>query len=123
MPKCLSDFVSPEAVVRVLNPGAFGRRLPGIAFRSREFLELEYARWLNRTWLFVGRAADLPRVGDACPGCRTSWCGASRSAFAPFTMPAGTAAIAWSRRPAKPCCTSCVPITSGHTGSTVVFCA
>ena len=61
----LSDFVSPEVIDRVLNPGTFGRRLPGIAFRSRGFLELEYARWLDRTWLFVGRAADLPRVGDA----------------------------------------------------------
>ena len=66
MPKCLSDFVSPEAIGRVLNRGAFGSRLPGVAFRSGEFLGLEYERWLNRTWLFVGRAADLPQVGDAC---------------------------------------------------------
>ena len=65
MSTCLSDFVSPEAVDRVLHPGAIGCRLPGIAFRSREFLGLEYERWLNRTWLFVGRASDLPRVGDA----------------------------------------------------------
>ena len=64
MPTRLSDFVSPGTVDRVLNPGAFGCRLPGIAFRSREFLALEYERWLNRTWLFVGRGADLPRVGD-----------------------------------------------------------
>ena len=65
MSSCLSDFVSPQAIDRVLNPGAVGCRLPGVAFRSREFLRLEYERWLNRTWLFVGRAADLPRVGDA----------------------------------------------------------
>ena len=65
MPKHLLDFVSREALDRILNPGAFGRRLPGVAFRSQEFLGLEYERWLNRTWLFVGRASDLPRVGDA----------------------------------------------------------
>ena len=65
MSRCLSDFVSPAAIDRVLNPGAAGSRLPGIAFRSREFLALEYERWLERTWLFVGRAADFPRIGDA----------------------------------------------------------
>ncbi len=64
MSTLLSDFVSTDAIDRVLDPGAFGRRLPGIAYRSPEFLALEYERWLNRTWLFVGRAADLPRVGD-----------------------------------------------------------
>ena len=65
MSTSLSDFVSPEAIDRILAPGTIGRRLPGAAFRSRGFLGLEYARWLNRTWLFVGRAADLPRIGDA----------------------------------------------------------
>ena len=62
---CLSDFVSPQAIDRVLSSGDIGCRLPGVAFRSRDFLGLEYERWLNRTWLFVGRAADLPQVGDA----------------------------------------------------------
>ena len=65
MSKRLSDLVSPQAIDRILNCDAFGRRLPGVAFRSREFLGLEYERWLNRSWLFVGRVTDLPRVGDA----------------------------------------------------------
>ena len=65
MPQRLADFVSRETIDRILHPSAFGCRLPGVAFRSRDFLRLEYERWLNRTWLFVGRGADLPRTGDA----------------------------------------------------------
>ncbi len=67
MPAELSDFISSDAREAVLGNGHFGRRLPGLVFRSPGFLELEYSCWLNRTWLFVGRASDLPDSGDAAP--------------------------------------------------------
>ena len=61
----LHDFISPEVLDSVLNVDALPHRLPGVVFRSAEFLSFEYQRWLARTWLFVGRASDLPHVGDA----------------------------------------------------------
>ena len=64
-PAELLDFVSPEALDRVLDETGFSRRLPGVVFRSPDFLAFEYRQWLSRTWLFVGRACDLPNVGDA----------------------------------------------------------
>ena len=63
----LTDLVSAEALEAVQGSGSFARRLPGVAFRSTEFLRLEYDNWLSRTWLFVGRGADMPNVGDARP--------------------------------------------------------
>ena len=66
----LHDFVSAETLERVLDVDCLPRRLPGVVFRSQDFLNFEYQRWLARTWLFVGRASDLPEVGDAADGAR-----------------------------------------------------
>ena len=60
-----SSSITAEQLAAVTAPGEFGRRLPGVVFRDPEFLALEYERWLARTWLFVGRQADLPDPGDA----------------------------------------------------------
>ena len=65
MPTRFSDLISKAQVDKVLHRGDFGRRLPGIVFKSPDFLSLEFERWLSRTWLFVGRGADIPDPGDA----------------------------------------------------------
>ena len=61
----LVDFVSPDAIAKVLNGGqprpAAAR--PGVP--QSGVLRLEYQRWLERTWLFVGRLADFPEPGCA----------------------------------------------------------
>ena len=63
----LSDFISDAQRAAVLEDRSFDRRLPGLVFRSPEFLRFEYQRWLQRTWLFVGRGADISHAGDATP--------------------------------------------------------
>ena len=62
--KCLSDYVPEESIARVLEEAAYQHRLPGRVFRDTDYLQFEFEHWLNRTWLFVGRLADLPAVGD-----------------------------------------------------------
>ena len=59
------DLISKAQADDVLHSTDFGRRLPGIVFKCPDFLGLEFERWLSRTWLFVGRGADIPAVGDA----------------------------------------------------------
>lgn len=63
----LADMITADQIEAVLNPVDFGRRLPGVVFKSPDFLSLEYRQWLERTWLFVGRKSDLPNAGDARP--------------------------------------------------------
>ena len=60
-----SDFVSAEAKARVLGEGGLHSRLPSVAYADKDFLRLEYDRWLAKTWLFVGRGHEIPRPGDA----------------------------------------------------------
>ena len=63
----LSDLVSRQDIERVISPNGTLHRLPGVAFRSEDFLALEFRQWLSRTWLFVGRGADIPNAGDGTP--------------------------------------------------------
>ena len=65
MKASLIDFVGADAIARVIRPDGVASRLPGLVFRDKEFLALEYRRWLRRTWVFVGRGVDLPDAGDA----------------------------------------------------------
>ena len=61
----LRDFVSDAALERVTNGNGTLHRLPGVVFKDPEFLRLEFQNWLGKTWLFVGRGADLPEAGDS----------------------------------------------------------
>ena len=63
----LSDLVARRDIDRVKSPNGSLHRLPGIAFRSERFLALEFSQWLSKTWLFVGRGADIPQAGDGTP--------------------------------------------------------
>ncbi len=61
------DLVSAEATARVLGESGLHSRLPTVAYTDKDFLRLEYRRWLGRTWLFVARGQQLPEPGDAIP--------------------------------------------------------
>jgi len=67
MSQTLVDMLGEDAVARVAAPNGSLHRLPGLVFRDRAFLDLELNAWLARTWLFVGRGADVPEPGDAAP--------------------------------------------------------
>ncbi len=67
MSHTLVDLVGEDALTRVTMPNDTLHRLPGLVFRDRSFLELEMKGWLARSWLFVGRGADLPEPGDGVP--------------------------------------------------------
>ena len=61
----LRDFVSDAALERVTKGNGTLHRLPGVVFKDPDFLRLEFRNWLGKTWLFVGRGADLPEAGDS----------------------------------------------------------
>lgn len=43
------------------------RGLPGAAYTSEEFRELEKSHIFSKTWVFVGFAHQIPKIGDASP--------------------------------------------------------
>lgn len=59
--------VSEEVLARLDGPTDEVRGLPNEAFTSEEFLELERKRLFPRTWMFAGRASEIPEPGDARP--------------------------------------------------------
>lgn len=67
MKTSIHDFVDSEALARVSGVNGLSSRLPTVAYKNDEFLALEYQRWLSRTWMFVGRAHELPHPGDVAP--------------------------------------------------------
>ena len=72
------DLVSAEATARVLGESGLHSRLPTVAYTDKDFLRLEYRRWLAKTWLFVARGQQLPEPGDAIPvpSCCSARCAA-----------------------------------------------
>ena len=67
MKTSIRDFVSGEALARVAGADGVASRLPRAAYTDKDFQALEYRRWLDRTWLFVARAHDIPNPGDVSP--------------------------------------------------------
>jgi choline monooxygenase len=61
------DFVDGEALARVTGENGLYSRLPSVAYTDGDFLALEYRRWLAATWLYVGRAHEIPNPGDVMP--------------------------------------------------------
>ena len=51
----------------MLGRRGLSHRLPRQVYSDPGFLRLEYAGWLSRTWLMVGRAHEIPEPGDAAP--------------------------------------------------------
>ncbi len=67
MNESIDDFYGAEALARVRGDNGLASRPPTVAYRDTDYLTFEYDRWLSRTWLFVGRAHELPNPGDAKP--------------------------------------------------------
>ena len=67
MTASIHDFVSDEALGRVVGRDGLNSRLPRAAYLDKDFLRLEYRRWLAPTWLFVARAHEIPHPGDMVP--------------------------------------------------------
>jgi len=65
--KNIEDFLSEQEQARVLGKLGLARRLPRKVYSDHDFLELEYTKWLDRTWLMVGRVHEIPNPGDAMP--------------------------------------------------------
>src|SRR5215203_3146865 len=56
--------IEESSLAAVLRPLAEARTLPGVAYASAEVFEWERRHFLAGSWLCVGRAADVPEVGD-----------------------------------------------------------
>jgi len=63
----IDDFLSGQEQARVLGETGLARRLPRKIYSDPDFHALEYSHWLDRTWLMVGRAHEIPNPGDAIP--------------------------------------------------------
>lgn len=63
----LDDILGTGAVDRLRRPVGEARGLPGAAYTSAEFFELERKTLFPRTWMCIGFASDIPAAGDAMP--------------------------------------------------------
>ena len=63
----IRDFIDAEALARARGDNGLASRLPTVAYKDRDFLALEYSRWLRRTWMFVGRGQEMANPGDVAP--------------------------------------------------------
>jgi phenylpropionate dioxygenase-like ring-hydroxylating dioxygenase large terminal subunit len=63
----LDDILGAGAVDRLRRPVGEARGLPGAAYTSPEFFELERKTMFPRTWMCIGFASDIPDPGDAMP--------------------------------------------------------
>ena len=61
-PAAILDIASDLAATR--RPVAQARTLPAAVYTTPEILAIEQAGLFARTWLCVGRAADIPAAGD-----------------------------------------------------------
>lgn len=60
----MSTMPDPADLHATCRPFAEARTLPGAAYTSADVLALEQSGLFARTWLAVGRAADMPEAGD-----------------------------------------------------------
>ncbi|MEQ9491663.1 MAG: aromatic ring-hydroxylating dioxygenase subunit alpha [Alphaproteobacteria bacterium] len=68
MAKSVKDFLEASQIDKLLGKGErFVGRLPKLAYTSADYLGMEHATWLDRTWIMVGRAHELSNPGDMMP--------------------------------------------------------
>ena len=67
MTHSIDGFLSRAERDRVLGKDGLCRRLPRKVYSDPDFHALEYRAWLDRTWLMVGRAHDIPQPGEVMP--------------------------------------------------------
>ncbi|MBI3517373.1 MAG: aromatic ring-hydroxylating dioxygenase subunit alpha [Proteobacteria bacterium] len=63
----IDDILGVGAIDRLRRPVGEARGLPGSAYTSAEFFELERKTLFPRTWMCIGFASDIPGPGDAMP--------------------------------------------------------
>jgi choline monooxygenase len=61
------EILGADAIAALRRPVEDARGLPGAAYTSHEFFQLEQKRMFPRTWMCAGFASDVPKPGDAKP--------------------------------------------------------
>ncbi len=67
MTRTVVEILGKEAIIKLRRPVAEARGLPGAAYTSEEFYQLEQERLFPRTWMGVAFAHEIPDPGDAIP--------------------------------------------------------
>ena len=67
MTRTLEEILGKRAIAAVRRPVEKAGGLPGVAYTSQEFFELEQEQFFPRTWMGVGFECDIPKAGDAMP--------------------------------------------------------
>lgn len=63
----LANLIGEDLNERLAPSAGLARSLPRAAYLSPEVLDLEQARWLSPSWLFVGLGHEIPNPGDLAP--------------------------------------------------------
>ena len=67
MTRTAEEILGKKAIAAVRRPVEKAGGLPGAAYTSQEFFELEQEQFFPRTWMGVGFECDIPKPGDAMP--------------------------------------------------------
>ncbi|MDA0261430.1 MAG: aromatic ring-hydroxylating dioxygenase subunit alpha, partial [Proteobacteria bacterium] len=67
MPQTVMDLLGNQAIEAIRRPVETAGGLPGRAYTSQEFFELEQEQFFPRTWMGVAFAGDIPDTGAAQP--------------------------------------------------------
>lgn len=67
MTRTVEQILGKRAVAAVRKPIEKAGGLPGAAYTSQEFFDLEMERFFPRTWMGAGFESDIPNPGDAMP--------------------------------------------------------
>jgi choline monooxygenase len=67
MTRTVEEILGKNAIAAVRRPVEKAGGLPGAAYTSQEFFDLEQEQFFPRTWMGVGFECDIPNPGDAMP--------------------------------------------------------
>ena len=67
MTRTVEEILGKKAIAAVRRPVEKAGGLPGAAYTSQEFFDLEQEQFFPRTWMGVGFECDIPNPGDAMP--------------------------------------------------------
>jgi choline monooxygenase len=67
MTRTVEEILGKKAIAAVRRPVEKAGGLPGVAYTSQEFFDLEQENFFPRTWMGVGFECDIPNPGDAMP--------------------------------------------------------
>jgi len=67
MTRTIQEILGDDVIRRLRMPIAEAGGLPGVAYTSQEFFDLERERLFPRVWTGIGFTSDVPEPGDAIP--------------------------------------------------------